>query len=54
MSLENQLLKWYLINKRDLAKKEKNFDLADDIRNELNEMGIEIKDTNDGTSWNVK
>ena len=43
-----------LINKRDLAKKEKNFDLADDIRNELNEMGIEIKDTNDGTSWNVK
>ena len=43
-----------LINKRDIAKKEKNFDLADDIRNELNEMGIEIKDTNDGTSWNVK
>ena len=43
-----------LINKRNLAKKEKNFDLADDIRNELNEMGIEIKDTNDGTSWNVK
>ena len=43
-----------LINKRDLAKKEKNFDLADDIRNELNEMGIEIKDTNNGTSWNVK
>ena len=43
-----------LINKRDIAKKEKNFDLADDIRNELNEMGIEIKDTNNGTSWNVK
>ena len=43
-----------LINKRNLAKKEKNFDLADDIRNELNEMGIEIKDTNNGTSWNVK
>ena len=43
-----------LINNRDLAKKEKNFDLADEIRNELSEMGIEIKDTNDGTSWNVK
>ena len=43
-----------LINNRDLAKKEKNFDLADEIRNELSEMGIEIKDTNDGTSWNIK
>ena len=43
-----------LIIKRENAKKDKNFDMADQIRNELNELGIEIKDTNDGTSWNVK
>ena len=43
-----------LIAKRDDAKKDKNFDLADEIRNELNELGIEIKDSSDGTSWNIK
>ena len=43
-----------LISQRDKAKSEKNFKLADDIRNELNELGIEIKDKNDGTSWNIK
>jgi len=43
-----------LIAKRDGAKKDKNFDLADEIRNELNELGIEIKDSSDGTSWNIK
>ena len=43
-----------LISDRNDAKSEKNFELADDIRNELNELGIEIKDTNDGTSWNIK
>ena len=43
-----------LIIKRENAKKDKNFDMADQIRNELNELGIEIKDTNEGTSWNVK
>ena len=43
-----------LISDRNDAKSEKNFELADNIRNELNELGIEIKDTNDGTSWNIK
>ena len=43
-----------LISKRNHAKIEKNFDLADSIRDELAELGIEIKDTSDGTSWNVK
>ena len=43
-----------LIIKRENAKKDKNFDMADQIRNELNELGIEIKDTSDGTSWNLK
>ena len=43
-----------LIIKRENAKKDKNFDMADQIRNELNELGIEIKDTSEGPSWNVK
>ena len=43
-----------LIDKRNNAKKDKNFDIADQIRNELNELGIEIKDTSEGTSWNIK
>jgi len=43
-----------LIAKRNNAKKDKNFDMADQIRNELNELGIEIKDTSEGTSWNIK
>ena len=43
-----------LISKRNDAKIKKNFDLADLFRDELAELGIEIKDTSDGTSWNVK
>jgi len=40
-----------LIEKRSVAKKEKNFDLADQIRKELNDMGIQIQDTPAGTVW---
>ena len=40
-----------LIQKRSEAKKEKNFALADKIRDELNEMGIQIQDTPNGTVW---
>ena len=40
-----------LIKKRAEAKKEKNFELADKIREELKEMGISIQDTPDGTKW---
>ena len=36
---------------RAAAKKEKNFALADDIRNELLEKGISIKDTREGVVW---
>ena len=43
-----------LIRKRSEAKENKNFELADEIRNALKERGIEIKDTPDGTSWKVK
>ena len=43
-----------LIKQRSEAKENKNFELADEIRNTLEERGIEIKDTPDGTSWKVK
>jgi cysteinyl-tRNA synthetase len=36
------------------AKKNKEFDKADAIRQELLEMSIEIKDTESGTDWNFK
>jgi cysteinyl-tRNA synthetase len=28
--------------------------LADKIRKELTDLGVEIKDTSDGTDWNLK
>ena len=44
----------YLIEKRNKARKERDFDLADTIRNELNKMGIEIEDTSEKTIWKIK
>ncbi len=43
-----------LIEKRQTARKEKNFALADEIRDELLEKGIELKDTKEGVQWTVK
>ena len=41
------------IERRSQAKKEKNFELADAIRNELLEKGVEIKDTREGVKWQL-
>ncbi len=41
-----------MIEKRKEAKKNKDFELADQIRNELLEKEIELKDTREGTTWN--
>ena len=43
-----------LVAKRSNAKKNKNFELADAIRQELLELGVEIKDSSDGTKWTLK
>ena len=43
-----------LINKRKEARKNKNFNKADEIRIKLKEMNIEIEDTTDGTIWRSK
>ena len=40
-----------LIKKRNEARRNKNFALADSIRNELKTNKIEIEDTKDGTIW---
>jgi cysteinyl-tRNA synthetase len=40
-----------LINQRNAAKAERDFELADSIRDQLNEAGITIQDGRDGTTW---
>ena len=40
--------------KRIKAKQDKNFDDADKIRQALLDLGVEIKDTINGTTWNLK
>ena len=42
------------INKRAEAKKEKDFKVADKIRAELDEKGIILNDTINGTTWDIK
>ena len=42
------------INRRAEAKKEKNFEFADSIRAELDEKGIILNDTINGTTWDIK
>ena len=42
------------ITERLEAKKNKNFELADKIREELDNMGILLNDTKEGTVWDIK
>ena len=42
------------ISKRSEAKKSKDFELADKIRTELDEKGIILNDTVNGTVWDIK
>ena len=42
-----------LIEKRNEAKKNKDYEAADKIREELNSNGIQIKDTREGTKWDI-
>ncbi len=43
-----------LIQLRKDAKANKDWGTADKIRNELNTIGVELKDTKDGVDWNLK
>ena len=40
-----------LINQRNEARCDKDFKLADEIRDKLKQQGIEIEDTKSGTIW---
>ena len=43
-----------LIEQRQNARKEKNFKLADEIRDKLSEMGVVLEDTDNGPRWKLK
>jgi cysteinyl-tRNA synthetase len=43
-----------LIAERNAARKGKNFKESDRIRDELAALGIVLKDSKDGTTWEVK
>lgn len=43
-----------LIEERALAKKSKDFARADAIRDEVDRMGIELRDSPEGTTWRLK
>lgn len=43
-----------LISERTIARKNRNFSRADEIRDILQAMGIDIKDTPEGTTWRKK
>ena len=40
-----------LIQERNFARDNKNFNLADDIRKKLASLGVEIQDGPDGVKW---
>ena len=42
-----------LIEKRNIAKQNKDYKLADEIRNKLVDMGILLKDTKEGTTYEI-
>ncbi len=43
-----------LVAERTLAKKQRNFARADQIRNELAEKGVVLEDSKDGVRWKRK
>ena len=43
-----------ILNIRNKAKVNKNWELADQIRGELSKLKIEIKDTKEGSNWEIK
>jgi len=52
--LDNEELVEELINKRNQARKDRDFNTADQIRSELHNMNIDIEDTPEGTIWKIK
>jgi len=42
-----------LIDQRNAARKNRDFDRADAIRDELLARGVELEDTREGTRWKI-
>ena len=51
--LNTELIK-LLLEFRNEAKQKKDFSTSDKIREQLNQLGIQIKDTKDGTRWELE
>lgn len=43
-----------LVSRREMARKGKNFALADSLRNELDAIGVTVEDTPEGPTWSIK
>ena len=52
VSLEKYILE--MIEQRNLAKQQKNYELADQIRQDLLDKGIILKDSREGTTYEIK
>ena len=61
--LDDHILQWkklsreqidFIVKERDRARKNKDFQTADKLRRKLTSMGIAVKDSPLGTSWEVK
>lgn len=52
LNLDVQLID-SIISDRSKAKADKNYQLADSLRSQLLEMGVSIKDTVNGTTWDI-
>ena len=42
-----------LIELRSQLRSEKQFKIADQVRDQLSELGVVIEDTSDGTNWKI-
>ena len=45
---------YHLVEKRSSARKQKDFKTADELRSQLEQMGIEVRDTVHGSEWEVR
>ena len=55
-NIDDELTKYIneKIKERNKAKQDKNYELSDSIRNELLQKGIILKDTREGTIFEIK
>ena len=54
LSLESEPFIDLLISTRQHLREAKQFQLADEIRNKLNELGVTLEDTSKGATWRAK